>query len=98
MCVKFPPKELNPNPCPPHSTCTYTCGVTIIPKVCHGMRDLLMSSYDYSFLLENETNINSEKKKNIYIYIYMYYVLFYFMIFQFSNSLLYSMNEIIGRK
>ena len=29
MCVKLPLGDLNPGPCPPHSTSTYTCGVTI---------------------------------------------------------------------
>ena len=55
-----------------------------------------MSSYDYSFLLENETNINSEKKKNIYIYIYIYvlcFILFYdFSVFQFI-VILYERNH-----
>ena len=86
MCMKFPPRELNPNSYPPHPTSTYTCGLTIVSKMCSDMRELLISSYDYSFPLENETNINSIKKKTKNIYIY--YVLFYFMIFQFSNSLL----------
>ena len=84
--MKFPPRELNPNSYPPHPTNTYTCGLTIVSKVYSDMRELLMSLYDYFFPLENETNINSTKKKTKNIYIY--YVLFYFMIFQFSNSLL----------
>ena len=33
MCVKLPPKDLNSNPCPPHPTKTYTCRVTIAPRV-----------------------------------------------------------------
>ena len=32
--MKFPPGDLNPGPCPLHPTSTYTCGVTIVPKVC----------------------------------------------------------------
>ena len=24
MCVKLPPRDLNPSPCPPHSTSIYT--------------------------------------------------------------------------
>ena len=36
MCVKLPPRELNSGPCPPHPTSTYTCGVTITPRVCGG--------------------------------------------------------------
>ena len=29
MCVKLSSGELNPNPCPPHPTSTYTCRMTI---------------------------------------------------------------------
>ena len=38
MCVELPPRDLNPDPCPPHSTNTntYICGVTIAPKICGG--------------------------------------------------------------
>jgi len=36
MCVKLPPGDLNSGPCPPHFTNTYTCRVTIAPKVCGG--------------------------------------------------------------
>ena len=36
MCVKLPPKDLKPNPYPPHPTSTYACGVTITPRVCGG--------------------------------------------------------------
>ena len=36
MCVNLPLGDLNPNPCPPHSTSTYTCEVTIAPRVCGG--------------------------------------------------------------
>ena len=34
MCVKLPLKDLNSGPYPPHSISTYTCGVTIVPRVC----------------------------------------------------------------
>ena len=34
MCVKFPPEDLNPDHCPPHSTGTYTYEVTIVTKTC----------------------------------------------------------------
>ena len=36
MCVKFPIGDMNPDPCPPHPTSTYTCEVTIAPNVCDG--------------------------------------------------------------
>ena len=34
MYVKLPSRDLNPNFCSPHSTNTYTCKVTIAPRVC----------------------------------------------------------------
>ena len=34
MCVKLLPEDLNPGIYPPHSTSTYTCRITIAPKVC----------------------------------------------------------------
>ena len=36
MCVKLPLRDLNPNPCPPHSTITYTYGVIVALRVCGG--------------------------------------------------------------
>ena len=33
--MKLPPKDLNPNSCPPHPTSTYTYRVTTVPRV-HG--------------------------------------------------------------
>ena len=36
MCVKLPSENLNPSPCPPHSTSTYTCGVIIMLRVLGG--------------------------------------------------------------
>ena len=41
MCVKLPPGDLNPDPCPPHPTSTYTCGVTIISNVCSGVVEVV---------------------------------------------------------
>ena len=45
MCVKLPPKNLNSDPYPPHSTSTYTYRVTIAPKVCGGKIILYLSIY-----------------------------------------------------
>ena len=36
ICVKLPSGDLNPDPCPPHPTSTYTCRVIIAPKMCSG--------------------------------------------------------------
>ena len=36
MCVKLPSGDLNPDPYPPHLISTYTCRVTIAPRVCGG--------------------------------------------------------------
>ena len=33
MCVKLPPRDWNPGPCPPHSTSTYICRMTTTPRV-----------------------------------------------------------------
>ena len=44
MCVKFPPRYLNPGPYPPHPTSTYTYGVTIAQRMCgDGYRILFKS-------------------------------------------------------
>ena len=40
MCVKLPPGDLNPDPCPSQST--YTCGVTIAPRVCDDIKGILL--------------------------------------------------------
>ena len=34
MCVKLLPRGLNPDFCSSHPTRTYTCKVTIAPRVC----------------------------------------------------------------
>ena len=34
--MKLSPGDLNLGLCPPHPTSTYTCGVTIAPRVCGG--------------------------------------------------------------
>ena len=34
MCVKLPLGDLNPKPCPLHSTSAYTSGVTIALRIC----------------------------------------------------------------
>ena len=38
MCVKLPHGDLNLSPYPTHPTNTYTCGVTIEPRVCSGKK------------------------------------------------------------
>ena len=39
LCVKFYPRDSNPDPCPPHPTSTYICEVTTAPM---GARWLLI--------------------------------------------------------
>ena len=34
MCVKFLLGNMNPDPYPPHPTYTYTCGITLVLRVC----------------------------------------------------------------
>ena len=41
MCVKLPLGNLNPDSYPPHPTSTYTCGVTIAPRMCSSKNDVL---------------------------------------------------------
>ena len=36
MCVKLHYRDLNSGPYPPHLVSTYTCGVTIAPRMCGG--------------------------------------------------------------
>ena len=38
MCMKLPPEELNSDPCLPHPTSTYTCGVTTAARVRSGTK------------------------------------------------------------
>ena len=38
MCVNLSPRGLNPSPCLPHLTSTYTCGMTNSPRVCSSFR------------------------------------------------------------
>ena len=40
MCVKFPFRDLNPDPYSPLPTSTYTCRVIIVPRV-HGGKKVL---------------------------------------------------------
>ena len=39
--MKFPSKNLNPGPYPPHPTSTYTYGIIIAPRVCGGRNNIL---------------------------------------------------------
>jgi len=54
MCVKLPLGDLNLGSCPPHPTSTYTCGVTIAPKVRGGL-----SNFNYQITLTNKLNTNT---------------------------------------
>ena len=56
MCVKLSSGHLNLGPCPPHPTSTYTCGVTIAPRMCGG------SSNNYKAVKKN-TKYKKKKKK-----------------------------------
>ena len=40
MCVKLPPRDLNPGPYPPHPTSIYICEVTTALRV-HGENKIL---------------------------------------------------------
>ena len=43
--MKLSPRDLNPDPYPPYPTSTYTCRVTIAPRVCGG--ESLEDPYNY---------------------------------------------------
>ena len=43
MCVKLLPRNLNPDPYSPHPISTYTCGMTIVPKVCGGTHMVIIN-------------------------------------------------------
>ena len=51
MYVKLPPKDLNLDLCPLHPTSTYTCGVTIAPRVCGGQEHILKKKKSMTRLL-----------------------------------------------
>ena len=50
MCVKLPPGDLNPDPCPPHPTSTYTCGMTIAPRMCGGHTHIFSSIFYWIYM------------------------------------------------
>ena len=49
MRVKFLSRNLNSNPCPPHPTNTYTCGVTTAPRV-HSDKYKLEFKFNYTYI------------------------------------------------
>ena len=51
MCVKFPPRDLNSDPCPPHLINTYIYGVTITLRTCSGYLDYFYF-FNWSSFLE----------------------------------------------
>ena len=69
MCVKLLPKDLNPDPSPPNTLNTYTCGVTIVLRMCSGLICLSLKPknelkfkfkwWEVEFYMQNETeNLN----------------------------------------
>ena len=55
MCVKLLLRDLNPNPYPLHPTSTYTCGVTIAPRMSNSNTSL--------FLKKLKVRLFEKKKK-----------------------------------
>ena len=43
MCVKLLPEDLNLDPYLPHPTSTYTCEVTIAPRMCGSINEHINS-------------------------------------------------------
>ena len=58
MCVKLLPRDLNSGSCSPHSTSTYTCGVTITPRACNDQPNFTTSK-----LIAQIFTLNQPKKK-----------------------------------
>jgi len=67
MCVKLPPKDLNPGPYPPLSISTYTYGVTIAPRVCGShffiSKQIVYLSLVLNFFLKLNSNFTLLKEK-----------------------------------
>ena len=70
LCVKFPPRDLNPGPYSPCPTNTYTCGMTITPKMDGNVTCTVVELCLYCLCLSNISSLYAKKKK-IYIYIYI---------------------------
>ena len=66
MCVKLPPGDLNPYPYPSHPTSTYTCGVTIAPRV-QGCAVALKMTLESTRKILESTKINLEKTLSKFI-------------------------------
>ena len=47
MCVKLLSKDLNLDHYPPHPTSTYTCGVTIAPRMCGNINEHINSKSSF---------------------------------------------------
>ena len=60
MCVKLSHGDLNPNPCPPIPTSTYTCEVTIAPMV---IKWLIKKSKEYIFVFWVLLNVLKQSRK-----------------------------------
>ena len=68
MCVKFPLGDLNPGPYLLCSTNTYTCRMTITPKM---YDDVACTVVELCLYCLGLSNISSLYAKYIYIYIYI---------------------------
>ena len=58
MCVKFPPGNLNSDIYSSHPINTYTCEVTITPRVCSGQNFIirLINLHKNRFCQQNQCN------------------------------------------
>ena len=62
MCVKFPSRDLNPDPCPPHPTSIYTCGVTTALRACGGAKDIVKMEVELLEFIETRHLIGNHMK------------------------------------
>ena len=69
ICVKLFFGELNIGLYPPHPTSTYTCEVTIIPRVCGDIITRLLHAWKVGLMMVSRLRASQFSPKNIYIYI-----------------------------
>ena len=61
MCVKLPPRDLNPGPYPAHPTGIYTCEVTTTPRIRGGV-------YIYIYIYSLFSSVHLPFKPAMYLH------------------------------
>ena len=73
MCVKLSLRNLNHGPYPhtPHLTSTYTCEMTIAPRICGGKSNFFTHPTSFSFF-RNFLSLPLIKKKKKYSHLFLF--------------------------